>query len=282
MRGLARMGRLLALTCAVLAVAGLAGCGAPVDGSVPPSAAPPSPFQRVFGPEFRPVPPAVDRLTIDGALLARDRRSIAVSFVGGKAYKQTDPCSVDYEAWAGLDGDTLAVTVAEVAHPEQARGDGDVVCTMEGYGYLFTIVLPAPFQGREVTDLASGPLWIPPPEAVAEVSTLPPDWILTSLFSEQSTAELNRTYQPRPGTPGDPGRFIALHQAFGGPTSNVVDAPIANGTIHGSVVPIGRNGAGFAAGWVAGSDSFWFTVVDPAVDLDAFVAMANGVQVPAP
>lgn len=212
--------------------------------------------------------------------MARDRRSIVVSFVGGKAYKQTDPCSVDYEAWAGLDGDTLAVTVAKVAHPEQARGDGNVVCTMEGYGYLFTIALPAPFRGREVTDLASGPLWMPPPEAVAELTTLPPEWVLTSVYSGESNAELSRTYQPRPGLPGDPGRFIALHQAFDGPNSNVVDAPVANGSIHGSLVPIGRNGDGFAASWVAGSDGIWFTVVDPAVDLDAFVAMANGVRVP--
>lgn len=276
------MGRLLALTCAVLALAGLAGCGAPVDDSDPPSVAPPSPFQRVFGPAFRPVPPAAGRLTIDGVVLARDRRSIVVSFIGGKAYKQTDPCSVDDEAWAGLDGDTLAVTVAKVAHSEQARGDGNVLCTMEGHGYLFTIALPAAFLGREVIDLASGPLWIPPPETVAELTTLPPDWVLTSVNSEESIAELSRTYQPLSRVPGDPGRFIALHQAFSGPTSNVVDAPIANGTIHGSLVPIGRNGDGFAASWVAGSDSFWFTVVDPAVDLDAFVGMANRVQISAP
>lgn len=281
MRGLARMGRLLALTCAVLAVAGLAGCGAPVDDSVPRPVAP-SPFQRVFGPGFGPIAPAADRVRIDGAVLARDRRSLAVSFVGGKAYKQTDPCSVDYEAWAGLDGGTLEVAVAEVAHPEQVRGGWNVYCTSEGYAYLFTIVLAAPFQGREVTDLASGPLWVPPPEALAEVSTLPPDWILTSMFSEQSTAELSRTYQPRPGTAGDAGRYIALHQALDGPTSNVVDAPIGEATIHGSVVPIGRNGSGFAATWRGGGDGFWFTVVDPAVTIDGFVAMANGVQVPGP
>ena len=76
---------------------------------------------------------------------------------------------------------------------------------------------------------------------------------------------------------------MALYQAFGGPTSNQVDQPVARGSVHGQDVAIGRNGdEGFAVGWAAGRDHLWFSVVDPAVTLDGFVAMANAVAVPGP
>lgn len=276
-----RIGALLRLTTCVLLVSSLAACAAPAPSEAP-SDAPPAPFQRTFGPVFAPAAPIAGRMRIDGAVLARDRRSIVISFIGGKAYKATDPCSTDYEGWAGIDGDRLAVVVATVAHPEQLRGGEGTACSMEGNSYLFTLGLPEPFRGRTVTDLTSGPLWIPPPDAVAELTIMPPDWQLMAVTSERTIAELGRTYQPRAGAPGDRGRFLALHQAFRGPASNVVDAPIARGLIHGKDVPIGRNGVGFAAAWASGSTHFWFTVEDAAVTLDGFIAMANGVEVPAP
>jgi hypothetical protein len=266
----------------ILLLCSLAACATPVEPSGPASDAAPLPLQRTFGPAFAPAPPIADRVRIFGALLARDRRSITVSFIGGKPYRASDSCSTDYEGWAGVDGDTLAVVVAKVAHPEQVQGGEGAVCSSGGHGYLFTLLLPAAFPGRTVTDLTSGPLWVPPPDAVAELTVGAADWQLTGVTAEPTLAELSRMYQPRPGVPGDPGRFIALHQAFRGPASNVVDAPVARGVIHGKDVPIGRNGVGFAAAWASGSNHFWFTVEDAAVTLDDFIAMANGVQVPAP
>jgi hypothetical protein len=259
----------------------LAGCDASLESDSSTATAPSSPFQRIFGPAFAPPGPPKEAIHIDGALLARDRGSVAVSFLGGKAYDPANACSTDYRASAGINGDTLDLQVSPVHHPEQVRPPVDAVCTMEGYGYLFTIVLPVAFRGRQVMDPSSGQLWIAPPERIVELAGLPEGWRLTSITTEPSIPELGRMYQPGTEVPGAAGRFIAIHQAFGGPTSNTVDDPVATRSIHGADVPIGRNSdEGYAAGWADGADHVWFTVVDPAVTLDAFVDMANAVGVP--
>jgi hypothetical protein len=279
---MAGVGGLRRLVWAATLIVGLGGCSADADVVSPAFEPSTSPFQRVFGPAFAPIPPVGEAMRLDGALLARDRRSLVVSFIGGKAYTSTDPCSQDYEAWARLDGDTLDVTVAKLDHPKQAGANEGVVCTMEGYSYVFRILLEPPFAGSKVTAGGSGPMWMPPPDAVAEVP-LGPGWQLTALMSEPSINALHRTYQPVPAPTAGADRFMALHQAFGEPTANVIDEPIGNATIHGSVVPVGRNGEdGFAAAWIVGANHFWFTVSDPSLTLDAFVALANGVEVPRP
>jgi hypothetical protein len=267
---------------AVLIAALLAGCGSGADPVPPTLAVPASPFQRTVGPVFAPEPPAGPGAAIDGALLARDRRSVAISFLGGQAYERTNPCSEDYGAWAGLAGDTLELQVLRVRHPEQRPLGANMACTAEGHLYAFTVLLPAPFLGTTVRDRPAGPLWIAPPDRVVEPGPLPAGWTLTQI-STPSSAELGRTWGPPPdrtGAGGD-GGFMALYQAFGGPTSNRVEQPIATRPIHGLDTPIGRNGDdGFTAAWMVGGDQVWFTVVDPAIDLDGFVELANGVGIP--
>lgn len=274
---MARGRRLVILVIAVL----LAGCSSTPDPVVAPPDIVANPFQRSFGPEFPPLPPLPPGGRIDGAVLSRDRMSVDLSFLGGQAYERTNPCSEDYGAWASVTGDTLELQVLAVEHPDQRPLALNMACTAEGYFYAFRILLPAPFLGATVRDRPTGPIWIAPPDAVAEPGLLPDGWHLASVRSESSIKELGRTYQPDSGAPGAAGRFMGLSQAFGGPTSNQIDQPIGIRSVHGQDVPVGRNGdAGFAVGWAAGVDHLWFTVYDPATSLDAFIAMANAVAVP--
>ena len=276
---MARTNGLVALVIAAV----LTGCSPAPEPIAPASDGVASAFQRTFGPAFPPQPPGPPGGSIDGVVLARDRRSVDLSFIGGQAYERSNACSEEYGAWAGVAGDTLELEVMRIEHPEQPPLAPNMACTAEGHGYVFRILLPAPFLGTKVRDRPTGPIWIAPPERVAEPGLLPEGWNLTSVTGEPSLHELGRMWQPRPEVPGARGRFSGLYQAFGGATSNQVHQPIATRTIHGQDVPIGRNGDdGFAAGWTLGPDHVWFTVIDPAVSLDAFVAMANAVAIPAP
>jgi hypothetical protein len=267
----------------LLVAIALTGCSATPEPDAPSPGPPTSPFQRTFGPLFAAAPPGEPGGGIDGALLSGDRRSVAVSFIGGQAYEPTNPCSEDYGAWAGAAGDTLELAILRIEHPDQRPLGPNMACTAEGHGYLFTILLPAPFLGSTVRDRPTGPLWIAPPDRVVEPGLLPDGWHLSEVRGEPTIRELARTWTPGPGAPGGRDAFIAIHEAFDGPTSNAVEGPIATRSIHGADVAIGRNGdTGFAATWAFGQDRVWFTVVDPTVDLDAFAAMANAIGVRAP
>lgn len=198
-------------------------------------------FRRSFGPDFPPLPPLPPGARIDGAVLSRDRTSVSISFIGGQAYDRANPCSEDYGAWAGAAGDTLELEILAVEHPDQVLLGPNVGCTAEGYSYLFRILFPAPFLGTNVKDRPTGPIWVAPPEQVAE-PPIPPGWMLTAVHSSEGTHQVGRDYGPGPGAPGDADRYLALYQVFDGPPAHDLDAPVARASIRGQDVPVGRNG----------------------------------------
>jgi hypothetical protein len=178
-----------------------------------------------------------------------------------------------------VSGDTLEVQVVNIEHPDHAPAVQGVVCTAEGYSYLFTLMLAAPFAGRTVQDRASGPLWMPPSDRVAELPSIPAGWRLTSVNT--SGEVLWRDWRPGPDAPGAADRDLALFQAFNGPPLHTIDAPVATASIRGQDVPIGRNGeAGYMVSWMLETDGMSLLTSASELTLDDFVAMANAVAVP--
>ena len=244
----------------------------------------PTPFQRTFGPVFPAVPPTGPRSRIEGVLPSRDRRSILVAFTGGKAYDPRDPCSGDYEAWAGGTAATLELQVSGVIHPEQVKLGPNTGCTMEGYSYRFSVLLPGPFLGAEVRDRESGPLWVPPPERVAELVPVPAGWQQGYLSAYPESRELCRMYMPRAdGGVAPVERNLTLCQVFGAAADRPVEVPVGRATIRGQDVPVGRAGdIGYLVSWRLGADGMSLISYDAGLTLEAFIAMANAVAIPGP
>ena len=248
--------------------------------SVPGPDAPAS-LQRTFGPDFPAVAPSDGGARIDAAVLSHDRRTLSVAFIGAQAYAPANPCSEDYGAWAAISGDTLNVQVDRIEHPDQATFAPGSSCTADGHQYLFQILLRTPFAGSTVRDVASGPLWIAPPDGVVELAPVPSGWRLTSIVTNADTREIDREYRPGPDSPGDDNRYLYLGQVLGGPSSYAVDVAVATRSIRGQEVSIGRNGdVGYIANWWLGGDTLTLITYDAALTVEAFVALANAVAVP--
>lgn len=258
-----------------------AGCAGPTP-SIP-SQPPTSLYQRTFGPAFPAGPPVEPPVRLEGAFLARDLNTVWVTFVGAGAYDARNACSEDYQAWAGLEAGALVVQVSSLEHADRATAQPGSSCTAEGYSYVFEIRLPAPFLGGEVRDRASGRLWIPPPRGIAELHAVPADWRLTMFTTTATPNELGRTYEPPDVDGGRDDRYLYLGQVFGGLPGHEVDAPVARITIHGSDVPVARNGdIGYLVNWQLGPDGMSLISYDANMTLDQFAAIANAVAVPAP
>jgi hypothetical protein len=255
----------------------------PATSGQPPSPGPTEPpYHRSFGPLFAADPPIGGLVRIDGAFLSHDRRTLSVEFVGSHAYLPTNPCSKDYQAWASIQGDALVVEVVTVTHPDQETLAPEVSCTMEGYSYLFAIDLPVPFVGSTVRN-GSEPLWVPTPERVAELASLPGGWqlarISTFADAEPELHELLREYVPEVFV--KPGSSLGLGQVFGGPSGWDLHDVFTSGVVRGQDVPIGRNGdIGYTVNWELNGDSMTLISYDPELSVEEFIAMANGVAIP--
>jgi hypothetical protein len=247
----------------------------------------PEPNIRTYVPENTPPPIQFPLVTIDGgAMLSHDRRSVAISFIGGPAYDPANWCSVEYHPWAAIRGDALEVAVAAITPADRATMPPNGACVAMGYSYTFTLAQPASFIGSTVRDLASGELWIPPPERVAEPGPLLPGWRLTAIrtmhLPRDGVDELVRTYGPIPGAATDPNAVMFLVQQFGSPPDDAQGAPVADVEIDGQRVTVrDSGGGGLSATWQVGAAD-WVTLnlYGVGVDLDAFVDRANAVAVP--
>ena len=244
-----------------------------------------TPTRRSYGPDFSPTAPNGTVVPIMGAVLSHDRRTLTIDFLGTQPYTRHDWCAQDYEAWAGIAGEELDIQVDTIKHPDQATAPPNGACTVDGFGYIFELHLPGPFTGSVIRDRASGVLWVPPPERLAELGSIPPGWVLSrisgSKMSDPGPHQLDREYGPGPTIPGPRDRYYALIQVFGGPPNDPGESPVATATVHGVPVPVVRNGdAGFAVSWDVGADSVTLSAYDASLTLDAFVAMANAVEIP--
>ena len=176
------------------------------------------PAEQSFGPVYPDNRPAGRATRIDTAVLSADKRTLTITFVGGKPYLASDPCSQDYEPWVALRGDELDVAVFNVVRPEQAKLGPNEGCTLEGYGLTYHLALAAPFTGTIANDVSGGTLFVSTPPAAVVATALPKGWTLQKEFEQEPgpPAIWVEVYGAGPVAeePEGPGRLV-LYQAFG-------------------------------------------------------------------
>ena len=195
----------------------LTGCASPPP---PPT---PKPYDQAFGPAYPPEPPAGQRTRVDDATISADGRTLTLAFTGGLAYAPEAFCSTDYVPWVGAAGADLQVAVVLASHPEQATMPPNTACAAVGHGYTFHLLLPTPFAGFTVHDLAGGTLWVRSPPSLVEPQALPSGWELRWSGDEAAAQPplWVRVYAPAAshvtGSNGGPGQ-LDLYEAFGAAT----------------------------------------------------------------
>ncbi len=242
---------------AVLATACSAGPGAP-----PPS---PKPYEQTFGPVYPSEPPAGQRTRVDDATISADGRALTLAFTGAGAYTPEDFCSTDYAPWVAPAGGDLEVALVLVMHPDQATAPPNGACAAVGHGYTFHLLLPAPFAGSTVHDLAGGTLWVRPPPGLAEPQTLPSGWQLR-WSGDEPAAEPPlwvRVYAPAAthvtGSNGGRGQ-LDLYQAFGAATQIAgarSGAPSRSAAARACSCASPRRASCCCSGWSARTASRW-------------------------
>lgn len=267
------------------AIAVLALSAAACSSSPGAPAASPKPYEQSFGPDYPPQPPAGQRTRVDDASISADGRTLTVGFTGGLAYTPADFCSTDYQPWVAAAGADLEVAVTQLAHPDQATAPPNGACADVGHGYTFHLLLPAPFAGSTVHDLAGGTLWVRSPSGLVEPQSLPQGWKL-AYSGDEPAAEpplFVRVYAP-PGShvTGDNGGRgqLDLYQAFGAATR-------IGGGPERSTVQVGA-GQGVllrepATGemllqWMVGPDGVALVGNEADMTLDQLLAIARSVK----
>ena len=110
-----------------------------------------------------------------------------------------------------------------VSHPDQATMPPNAACAAVGHRYTFHLLLPTPFAGSTVHDLAGGTLWVRPPPGLVEPQALPSGWQLRWSGDEPAAQPplWVRVYAPADshvtGSNGGAGQ-LDLYQAFGAAT----------------------------------------------------------------
>ena len=245
----------------------------------------PKPYEQTFGPDYPAQPPAGQLTRVDDASISADGRTLTLGFTGGLAYTPADFCSTDYAPWAAAVGADLQVAVALVSHPDQATAPPNGACADVGHGYTFHLLLPAPFAGSTVRDLAGGTLWVRPPAGLVEPTSLPAGWQL-GWSGDEPGAEpplWARVYAPAIShvTGGNAGRGqLDLYQAFGaatqiggGPERSTVQV----GASPGVLLREPETGE-MLLQWMVGSDGVALVGNEADMTLDQLLAIARGVK----
>jgi hypothetical protein len=261
---------------------------APVESDLGPDETP-VPRQESFGPHFAAEVPEGPFQSINaGAFLSADRRVLTIGFIGGRPYTPEDWCAEDYTAWASIRGNALLLAVTTVDHPEQVPMPPNGACTMEGYDYVLTILLPAPFIGDTVRDLGSGELWIPPPDRVPDTSTLPLGLILGGMRvappaeTDPDPPELIREFFIRPPVAGGPNPQFYLVQLFGGEPPARRGEVLATLDVHGQAANIYDDGGiGMVVSWNENGDGFTLAAWETDLTAEGLAAIASAISVPA-
>ncbi len=262
---------------AVVAAACSAGPGAP------PSS--PKPYEQTFGPDYPPEPPADQQTRVDDATISADGRTLTLSFTGGLAYTPGDFCSTDYAPWVATAGPDLQVAVVLVPHPDQATAPPNVACAAVGHGYTFHLLLPAPFTGSTVHDVAGGTLWVRPPSGLAEPQVLPSGWQL-QWSGDEPAAEPPlwvRVYAPAGShvTGSNRGRGqLDLYQAFGAATQIGGGPERSTVQIGGSPGVLLREpeSGELLLQWMVGPDGVALVGNEADMTLDQLLAIATAIK----
>jgi hypothetical protein len=223
---------LVAGSVVLVAAAGLVGSG--LIGRAPMGQAPVGRAPAAFDPSQRPSGERVVRF--DSASLSEDGRLLKLSFVGGKEYDPANPCTAEYAGWAKVAGDVLEAAVVDITPPY--REEFTYECTAEGYDRDVTVMLPEPFLGVTIKDLAGYIHTLPGPSLGEGAPTEPPakdcgtetatgpngPWNIDArecfwaLYLQGTPAMFTTT---RPTTEGDP--ITTVFRVYGPGTVEVVE-----------------------------------------------------------
>lgn len=184
---------------------------------------------------------------IDGATLSAGSRVLTLSFVGGREYVASDPCTSAYVGRAEESDGVLEAEVMDVTPPRS--GPSGSVCTTEGYLRSVTVTLAVPFLGSRLHDRAGYVLFLRRPSGLIEIKGLPSGWLLRSerTVEESPTGRWERIYSPDATAGGYPEvRELDVFQSFDGPPSvsggDEVGKPVQIGDLTGTL--FGPDGSG--------------------------------------
>jgi hypothetical protein len=202
---------------------------------------------------------------IDSVTLSADSRVLTLSFVGGREYVASDPCTSAYVGRAEESDGVLEAEVMEVTPPRSSSSGS--ICTLEGYLRSVTVTLAMPFLGSTLHDRAGYVLFLRRPSGLIEIKGLPSGWLLRSerTVEESPTGRWERIYSPD----ATPGGYPEIHeldvfQSFDGPPS------VGGGDGVGKPVQIGD-----LIGMLFGPDGYGEMVLAWQFDRDGLALVAN-------
>lgn len=169
-----------------------------------------------IGDEFAPVPDGPVRF--DNVVLAEDRRSVRIDFIGSREFDPDNPCSNAYEGTAEIVGDELEIGIYAQQHPKPLAPG--TACDAMGHPRTLALDLDEPFTGTVVRDVAGQVFLLEPPAGLAQVGALPEGWDLRREGNvlETTTPRWERIWSPDPDPwPAEGDSMLILIQAFGGP-----------------------------------------------------------------
>ena len=149
------------------------GCaGAPARGGQAVDATGRKLFEQSFEPPYPPTPPNGTLTRATRVTLDPGRRVLTVEFTGANAYLDSDGCSRDYSAWAGMTAAGLEVAIVELGRIHLVP----VSCLGAGYLHTHRLVLPTRYDGVAVVDRAGGTHLVGEPAALATLASFPAGW----------------------------------------------------------------------------------------------------------
>lgn len=273
--------RAAALAALVLAVAA---CGSPSP-TVPPSAIG-SAGEGTSEPATSIDPPPGLPVRIDTAAISGDGSTLTVTFIGGKDYDPSDPCTNHYFGWARESEGVLRVKVVDdtPAPPPTATPQIPFACDLVGYGQSIAIRLDRPFQGFRVEDLAGYVHFLRPPDGLATID-VPDGWTLAAQrdTEESPGGRWQRTWTK--GGPPDPATSkgqIALYQSFDSPANVTGGDELSGVQVNGAPATLYRNppDGELALVWTVGGDGMGLIVNEADFPVDDAIRLAETVRAP--
>jgi hypothetical protein len=243
------------------------------------------PYEATFGPAFGARPASGSLTRIQDAVISEDGLLLTITFVGGSGFTADGFCSTDYAPWVAENGEALDAAVAVVPHPEQATAPPNAGCADVGFGYTFHLLLPRPFVGSTIHDLAGGTLWVREPTGLVTPGVLPPGWQL-QLSEDEPEAQpplWARVYAPDGTKVEAPNRGagqLDLYQAFGAATKIGGGSERRGIRINGSAAVLLHDpGLGeWLLQWVVAGDGVALVGNEADLTLDQMLEIARAVE----
>jgi hypothetical protein len=179
-------------------------------------------------PAVEPDPELRDPLSVERVVLAADRQSVEVDFIGGRDFDPDDPCSVAYDGTGEVVDEVLVIGIYAQPHPQPLPPN--MGCDAIGFGRSMTLELDEPFAGSVVHDLGGQVLFLEPPAGLAEIGGLPKGW---KPLREGNVLGKAAPRWERVWSDGD--SMLTLIQAFDGPVHTTGDERQPDVAIDGAI-----------------------------------------------